>query len=221
MVTGVTNNKFPLHLHTWVPVYIKEFHQQARSFQSHLRATFYKTAWLILLIQPKRKKIHKSWYILFNKCPRIRVTVPETSSSVGSVAGFVATALTDETTCQSNFWIRAHWAVTIANRTWKFSCWHQTQRCETKTRLSNEMLAQIGMRIIFTQFLSIDGSKHSEHSIQAGQNSKTYVCPSSSQLWPGDKVSDTEWILRFQWYIKQQDEKWANHDWQPNRMLLL
>lgn len=36
-----------------------------------------------------------------------------------SVACFVATVLTDEISCQSGFWIRVHWAVTIANRAWR------------------------------------------------------------------------------------------------------
>lgn len=30
----------------------------------------------------------------------------------------MATALTDKISCQSNVWIHAHWAVTIANGAW-------------------------------------------------------------------------------------------------------
>lgn len=40
------------------------------------------------------------------------------SSWVGSIASFMATALTDKISCQSNVWIHAHWAVTIANGAW-------------------------------------------------------------------------------------------------------
>lgn len=120
------------------------------------------------------------------------------SSSVGSVACFVATVLTDEISCQSSFWIRVHWAVTIANRAWRLVAGIRHKDVRQKARLSDEMLAQIGMWIIFTQFPSVDGSKYSEHSSQPGENSKTFICPCDSQLRPGDKVRDTEGIPSFQ-----------------------
>lgn len=81
----------------------------------------------------REKRSIKNGVFYSASSPRIRGQVHEASFSVGSGAGVEATALTDGTSCHSGFWVCAHWAVTIANRAWRFSCWHQTQRCETKT----------------------------------------------------------------------------------------
>lgn len=65
--------------------------------------------------------------------------VPGVSSWVGTGVGFAATAITDATPCHSRFGMHVHWAATTANQAWRFSYWHQTQGCETKARLRDNI----------------------------------------------------------------------------------
>lgn len=139
------------------------------------------------------------------------------SSWVGSAASFVATALTDKTSCQNNVWIHGHWVVTIANGSWALVAGikHKDVRPK-KNWLSNEIPAQIGRWIIFTQFpLLMDQSKILRAQQSTRKNFKTCICPSISPLQPRDRVKDREGILSFQQNIKQQDEKWAYYDLPP------
>lgn len=128
------------------------------------------------------------------------------SASVGSVACFVAAALTDETSCQSSFWICAHWAGTIANRAWRLVAGirHKDVRQKWAKRWDASLDWHVNHfhSISLCWWIKVLWAQQSTR--RKFQNLSLSV---GSQLQPGDKVKDTEGIPSFQRDSEQRDEK--------------